>query len=263
MAPGTGTATFRSGGDAYDFFMGRYAAPLAPLFADLVGVRPRQSALDVGCGTGLLTAELVTRLGADRVLACDPAPAQLAAARERCPDVDVRQAPAEELPFDDASVDAALAQLVLHFVGDPARAVAEMVRVTVPGGRVAACVWDALGGMEMLRFFWQAGADIEAVPPDELRRMAFGHPGELSALLGEAGLVDVVETTVSVRASYGDVDELWSGLLLGVGTAGSYLTDLTPAKQEALRTAYLRHLGTREGSFALGAVARAAVGTRP
>ncbi|AXH95745.1 class I SAM-dependent methyltransferase [Ornithinimicrobium avium] len=263
MAPGTGSATFRSGGEAYDFFMGRYAAPLAPAFADLAGVTEGQRALDVGCGTGMLTAELVGRLGVDNVAACDPAPAQLAAARARCPGVDVRQASAEDLPFEDDSVDVCLAQLVLHFVPDPERGVAEMARVTVPGGRVAVCVWDALGGMEMLRLFWQAGNDVDAAAPEELRTMRFGHPDELAALLRGAGLVDVVEETVAVEARYEDVDELWSSLRLGVGPAGAYLAALPGEQQEALRTAYLERLGPREGSFTLGALARAAVATVP
>lgn len=263
MAPGTGTATFSSGGDAYDFFMGRYAAPLASPFADLAGVTAGHRALDVGCGTGLLTAELVRRLGAADVVACDPSPGQLAAARARCPDVDVRQAGAEELPLDDDSVDVTLAQLVLHFVPDPERGAAEMARVTVPGGRVAVCVWDALGGMEMLRLFWQAGADVGASPPDELRTMRFGQPGELGGLLRGVGLVDVVEETIAVEASYQDVDELWSGLMLGIGTAGDYLAQVSDEKREALHTAYLERLGPREGSFTLGALARAAVATVP
>lgn len=263
MSPGTGTASFQAGGDAYDFFMGRYAAPLASPFADLAGVTAGKRALDVGCGTGILTAELVGRLGAANVVACDPSPSQLQTARARCPDVDVRMATAEELPLDDDSVDVALAQLVMHFVPDPQRGVAEMARVTVPGGRVAVCVWDGLGGMEMLRLFWQAGRDVDATAPDELRTMPFGRPGEFSELLRGAGLVDVAEETITVEAGYQDVDELWSGLMLGVGTAGDYLARLSDQKREALRTAYLERLGPREGGFTLGALARAAVATVP
>ena len=104
----TGAQLFTSGGEAYDAFMGRYAVELAPLFADLAGVSPGQHAVDVGCGTGMLTAELVRRLGPGRVTGCDPAPAQLAGARGRVPQVELRQAAAEDLPWPDGeeAVDA-------------------------------------------------------------------------------------------------------------------------------------------------------------
>ena len=135
-------------GDAgsYARFMGRFSEPLAPLFADLVGMPGDGRVLDVGCGPGVLTAELVRRLGTDRVDAIDPSPAFVAAARERLPGVDVREGAAESLPYADATYDAALAQLVVHFMKDPARGLAEMARVTRHGGLVAACVWDHGGG---------------------------------------------------------------------------------------------------------------------
>src|SRR5687767_6524302 len=122
--------------------MGRFSTPLAPLFADLVEVRAGGRVLDVGCGPGVLTAELVARYGPDRVDAIDPTPPFVAAARERLPGVNVRVGAAEDLPYADATYDAAFAQLVVHFMKDPARGLAEMVRVTRHGGTVAACVWD-------------------------------------------------------------------------------------------------------------------------
>ncbi len=134
--------SFDVAADAYDRFMGRYSQLLSPQMADLAGVRPGQRVLDVGCGPGALTAELVTRLGPEGVGAVDPSEPFVAAARARHPGVDVSQASAEELPFADGSFDAALAQLVVHFMKDPVAGLAEMARVTRPGGVVAACVWD-------------------------------------------------------------------------------------------------------------------------
>src|SRR5436309_13948287 len=110
--------------------MGRYSALLAPQFADLAGVASRQRVLDVGCGPGALTSELVERVGASKVAAVDPSKQFVAAARERHPGVDVREAAAEELPFPDEEFDAAVAQLVVHFMADPVRGLAEMARVT-------------------------------------------------------------------------------------------------------------------------------------
>jgi SAM-dependent methyltransferase len=117
--------------------MGRYSRLLSTQLADLGSVTPGRSVLDVGCGTGALTAELVARLGPGAVAAVDPSPSFVAATRRRHPGVDVRQAPAEELPFPDASFDVALAQLVVHFMTDPVAGLAEMARVTRPDGMVA------------------------------------------------------------------------------------------------------------------------------
>src|SRR6476646_9074765 len=134
--------------------MGRYSGPLAPRFADFAGVSSGLEALDVGCGTGKLTGELVRRLGADSVTASDPSAPFVASIEERFPGVDVRQAPAEHLPYEAARFDAALAQLVVHFMTDPVAGLGEMRRVTKPGGVIAACVWDHGSGRGPLTPFW-------------------------------------------------------------------------------------------------------------
>lgn len=261
MAQVDGTRTFGAGGDAYDAFMGRYAVLLAPLLADAAGVGAGQHALDVGCGTGALTGELVRRLGAGRVAGCDPSPGQLQACRERHPDVDLRRAPAEQLPYADAEFDVALAQLVMHFVSEPERAAHEMRRVVAPHGQVAVCVWDFQGGMQMLRSFWDAALTVDPTAPDELHTLRFGRAGELSTLLEDAGLTHVREQTLTVQARYTGFEELWATLLLGVGPAGAYTVGLGEPRQAELRTAYRARLGRPPGPFALTAVARAAVGT--
>ena len=106
---------------------------------------PVSGCIDVGCGPGALTAELVARLGAESVAAVDPSAPFVAAVRARYPGVDVHQASAERLPFPDGTFDAALAQLVVHFMADPVAGLAEMARVTRRDGVVAACVWDHAG----------------------------------------------------------------------------------------------------------------------
>ncbi|SOC52201.1 class I SAM-dependent methyltransferase [Ornithinimicrobium cerasi] len=259
--PHAGTRTFLAGGSAYDAFMGRYAVPLAPLLADAAGVSAPMRALDVGCGTGALTGELVTRLGADQVAGCDPAPAQLAACRERFPDVDLRAAPAESLPFDDGAFDVSLAQLVIHFVSDPVRSVGEMRRVVRPGGRVGACVWDFEGGMQLLVSLWEAVVELDAGAPSELILRPFGRAGELGSLFREAGLVDVREEVLAVESRYESFEELWSTVLLGVGPAGAYVTSLDEEGRAALRDAFHARIGLPGGAFSLSATARAVVGT--
>src|SRR5919108_261504 len=146
---------------AYDRFMGRYSRLLSPQMADLAGVSDGQRVLDVGCGPGALTAELVARLGATSVAAVDPSEPFVAAARERHPGVDVRRASAESMPFGDDTFDGTLAQLVVHFMTDPVAGLAEMARVTRPGGVVAACVWDHGGDLGPLNTFWRAARDLD------------------------------------------------------------------------------------------------------
>src|SRR5215204_1495417 len=136
--------------------MGRYSVPLAPELADFAGVAPGQRVLDVGCGPGALTTELVNRLGAENVVAVDPSEPFVAAAKERHPEVEVKLATAERLPLGDGEFDAALAQLVVHFMSDPVAGLREMARVTRGAGIVAACVWDYGGGRHPLGPFWEA-----------------------------------------------------------------------------------------------------------
>src|ERR671916_108381 len=139
--------------------MGRLSEPLAAEFADACGVGPGQRVLDVGCGPGALTAELVRRVGSQAVTAVDPSEPFVAAARERHPTVEVLQASAESLPFEDGVFDVALAQLVVHFMADPVAGLREMARVTHPGGVVAACVWDHEGGGGPLTLFWRVAQE--------------------------------------------------------------------------------------------------------
>src|ERR1700727_934089 len=131
------------------------------------GVRRGQRVLDVGCGPGALTAELVGRAGAHAVSAVEPSASFAAAVRERLPGVDVRRSAAEALPFPDGAFDAALAQLVVHFMADPVRGLREMGRVPRPGGMVAACVWDHAGGRGPLTAFWSAVRDLDPAAADE------------------------------------------------------------------------------------------------
>ena len=218
--------SFNVAASAYDRFMGRYSGPLAPLFADFAGVTAGQRVLDVGCGPGALTAELVRRLQPENVSAVDPSEPFVAAIRDRHPTVSVKQATAEELPFEDASFDAALAQLVVHFMADPVAGLREMGRVTRSGGVVAACVWDHEGDKGPLSLFWNAGSQLD---PDVTRTeagMAGAREGHLAQLFGEAGLTEIQDSKLSVRLRHQTFDEWWEPYTLGVGPAGKYVADL-------------------------------------
>ena len=258
-----GTRTFAVAAATYDSFMGRYSGSLAELFADAAGVAPGQSAVDVGCGPGALTAVLVARLGAGSVAACDPTPGFLAECAARHPGIEVAPGRAEAIPFGTDRFDHAMAQLVLHFVSEPDQAANEMSRVVRPGGVVSACVWDFSDGMEMLRGFWDAALAIDPGAPDEARTLRFGRPGEIADLFASAGMTDIVESTLAVSSTYASFDELWRSFLAGVGPAGAYCVALPDDHRAQLREELFRRFSSPSGEFTLGAVARCAVARVP
>jgi SAM-dependent methyltransferase len=252
--------TFAVPGDAYDRYMGRYSRMLAPRLADFASIEPGSRALDVGCGPGALTAELAHRLGADSVIAADPSRPLVAACAERVPGADVRVARAESLPWPDDSVDAALAQLVVNFLEEPAAALIEMRRLVRPGGVVAACTWDYSDGMRMLRTFWDAALALDSEAPDESRTMHYQDPHDLAGLWRETGLEAVETAPLDVEVEYRDFDDFWEPFLSGVGPGGAYCTSLSRERQVALREECRRRLGDPRGLFTLTARAWAVRG---
>ena len=247
--------------EAYDRYMGRYARLLAPLLANFAGIGPGRQVLDVGCGPGALTGELARRVGADRVAAAEPAPAFAAACRALVPGVDVREAPAEALPWADASFDAVLSQLVISFLADADAGVGEMRRVLEPGGVLAACTWDYADQMQMLRTFWDAARALDAEAADEARVLAYGNPGDLRRLWGRADLRDVETSPLHVAVAYTGFDDYWDGFETGTGPAGAYCVSLDADRRAALREECRRRLGNPTGAFTLTARAWAVRGT--
>jgi SAM-dependent methyltransferase len=226
--------TFAVAPEAYDRYMGRYAVLLAPQLADVARVRPGQRVLDVGCGTGALTGELVRRAGAEAVSALDPSESFVAAARERYPGVDVQRASAERLPCADGSFDATLAQLVVHFMSDPSAGVAEMRRVTRTDGVVAACVWDHAGGTGPLSPFWNVAREFDPDVTDE-SGLVGSREGDLSGLFEAAGLREVDETALTARLEHPTFEEWWEPFTFGVGPAGAYVAGLDEGRRAELR----------------------------
>ena len=233
--------SFDVAAEAYDRFMGRYAVPLAPRFADLAGVVAGRRVVDVGCGPGALTSELVARVGPDRVTAVDPSETFVVAARTRLPGVIVERAPAEHLPFEDDSFDAALAQLVVHFMSDPVAGLREMARVTRPDGVVAACVWDFAGGHAPVSVYWESARELDGDVVDE-SGLAGARETQLTELLVASGLREVVETALTVSVQYADFDEWWEPYTLGVGPAGQHAARLDADALARVREACRRRL---------------------
>ncbi len=249
--------SFDVAAEAYDDFMGRYSRLLSGQLADLASIREGQRVLDVGCGTGALTGELVARLGPAAVAAVDPSEPFVVATRARHPGVDVRQAPAERLPFPAGAFDAALAQLVVHFMKDPIAGLTEMARVTRRDGVVAACVWDHGGSNGPLRLFWDAARALDPDVDDE-SHLPGTRMGHLAELFDAAGLREIEATAFPVRLEHPTFDAWWEPFTRGVGPAGAYLASLDADRRTRLREDCRRHVPSEP--FTITAVAWAARG---
>jgi SAM-dependent methyltransferase len=243
--------------EAYDRFMGVHSRQLAPQLVDLARLASDDRVLDVGCGPGALTAELVARLGARSVAAIDPSESFVAATRKRYPDVDVRVATAEALPYADRAFEAALAQLVVHFMSDPVAGLREMARVTRSEGVIAACVWDHAGERTPVSVFWRAARDLGLGAQDE-SALAGAREGHLVELFKTSGLRHVEEAVLVARVEYSSFDDWWKPFSYGVGPAGAVYLGLSAEERGRLRQGCEALLP--RGPFELASVAWAARG---
>lgn len=227
-------------GDAYERIMGRWSRRLAEPFLDFAGDL-HGDCLDLGCGTGHLAAAILRRARDARVTGVDFSPAYVAHAQGRA-DIaaaEFRVGDACALPFADGSFDRVLSLLMLHFVPRAPDAVAEMRRVTRPGGIAAATVWDARGGMVANRMFFDTAAMLDPAA-DALRARNYvrpmTRPGELVAAWHAAGFVDVAEAYLTIRMEFADFEDFWSPYLGGQGPGGVYVAGLDPAVREKLKS---------------------------
>jgi SAM-dependent methyltransferase len=220
--------------DAYDRFMGVHSRQLSPQLAELAPLGVGSRVLDVGCGPGALTAELVERVGAASVAALDPSESFVAAVRTRCPGVDARRGAVEEIPYPDDEFDAALAQLVVHFMADPVAGLREMARVTRPDGVVAANVWDLAGGRAPLSPFWRAFRELEPGAGGE-SGLPGVREGQLVEFFEQAGLREVEGSVHVARVEYETFEEWWEPFTFGIGPAGAAYRTLDEERREELR----------------------------
>ena len=254
---------FRAPAEAYDRFVGRYSPSLASSLLDFAGLRHGMRTLDVGCGPGPLSAALVERVGAAKVSAVDPSAPFVDACRARLPDIEVLEASAEALPFEDGRFDAVVSQLVVNFMDSPEVGVREMARVTRIGGVVASCVWDYAGEMTLLRAFWDAAREVipeRAADADEGVVMPWCGEGDLEELWRAAGLTSIRSGSLSASASYLDFEDLWAPLLTGIGPAGAFCASLDEDLQASLKDRMQTRLRVGDGQFELAARAWAVAG---
>jgi SAM-dependent methyltransferase len=251
-------------GAAYDVFLGRWTQRLSEPFLDFIAP-PDGALLDAGCGTGSLSRAVKKRWPDRAVSGVDIAPAYVAFAREQSGAAIDKVADLAALPQPNGTFAAVAAQLVLNFVADPRHVLQELMRITQPGGVVAASVWDFRGGLIFQRMFWDTAAGIDAGAGrarDRLFSGALALPDGLPTLFEQSGLKDVQRGSLTIRMDYANFDDYWGPLLGGQGPVGTYVTGLDPDVrariESAVRLAFLS--GAPDGPRSLTATAWAVRG---
>lgn len=253
------STTFSGSSDAYERFMGRYSRPLARSFAEFAGVRDGMRVLDIGAGTGALTDELIARAGIGNVAALEPSPDYSAALRERLPELDVRQVAAEELPWEDASFDGVLSQLVVLFLKDAPAATREQLRVLREGGFAAACMWE-LDGLEVIKTLNELRRRLDPNAPAV--KEAYRSEQSLRELFESAGFRDVETTVLETAVEHATVDEIWDAAIHVGGPGGAIADSLPPERLAQGRIGFAELLGNPSEAFTLHGRAAAVRGVR-
>jgi SAM-dependent methyltransferase len=219
-------------GDPYEQYIGRWSRRVAPLFLSWLGLPTGRKWLDVGCGTGALCAAVVDRCSPSLVIGVDPSEEFLKTAKKNLgARAALHQGSATAIPLGDASVDVVVSGLVLNFVSDQHTALAEMARVTVKGGTIAAYVWDYAGKMEFMRFFWDAAVALDptAAQFDEGTRFPVCRPDALQKLFVGAGLKGVEVKPIDIPTPFASFEDYWQPFLGGQGPAPAYAMSLDEA----------------------------------
>jgi SAM-dependent methyltransferase len=255
-------------GGAYELWVGRWSRSIAEEFIDWLAVSPGRTWGDVGCGTGALVERILGSSDPAGVLGIDRSEAYVSEARNRAGDSRVRfeVGDACALPWATETCDVTVSGLVLNFVPDSAAMTREMVRVTRPGGRVAAYVWDYAGGMQMIRHFWDVALELNRGDSklDQAERFPLCQPGPLEQLFRRAGLISVLVRAIDVPTVFHDFDDYWLPFLGKQGAAPAYLASLPAATRDRIRVALkARLVAAADGSIAMTARAWAVRGTVP
>jgi SAM-dependent methyltransferase len=236
-------------GDAYDAFMGRWSRALAAPFLESLSVPPGRRWLEVGCGTGALTAAILESQAPARLVACEPSAPLLEGARRALRDFRVafHAAASGALPREPPGFDVVVSSLVLNFLPDPLAGLREMADCARPGGLIAAAVWDYGSGMEYLRTFWDAATGLEpqAAALDEGVRFPLCRLETLEDLFRRAGLTDVRCGAVTIETEFASFADYWQPLLGGTGPAPSYVATLRPPRRQALESRLRAELSSR------------------
>ena len=252
-------------GAAYERLMGRWSRKVGADFLSWCGFPSGLSWLDVGCGNGAFTEEIVARTAPSAVTGIDPSPAQIAYAqkREGVSSARFEVGDAQKLPFADSTFDVGVMALVIAFIPDPAKGVAELARVVKPGGRIATYMWDLpAGGVPMAPFYRTLkGMGMDAAMPPSAE---FSRREAMDSLWRGAGLTDVETSELRITVHFTDFDDFWQANTLPVGPQAERLRSLKEEQIEELRTRLRSTLPTAaDGSISYEAVANAVKGRKP
>jgi SAM-dependent methyltransferase len=255
-------------GDAYEQYVGRWSRLVARDFLGWLDCAAGLRWIDVGCGTGALSAAIVEACAPAALIGIDPSAGFLTAARGRIADPRVRfeQGDGQALALEGGAFDVAVSGLVLNFVADPAAMLREMRRALRPGGTVALYVWDYAGKMQLMRYFWDVAAALDptARELDEGVRFPICRPDPLAMLFRDAGLEAVATAPIDVQTLFRDFEDYWTPFLGGQGPAPGYCMRLPEERRAALRERLRAALPVEvDGRIALTARAWAARGTVP
>jgi ubiquinone/menaquinone biosynthesis C-methylase UbiE len=255
----------------YEKLMGRWSQRLAPLFIEHAGIADGENVLEVGCGTGSLTFTLPQAANLAGLTAVDHSEIYLAAAQAKNHDSRLRFEHGDgcALRFPDGSFDRTLSMLVLPSVlPQPEQMVAEMRRVTRPGGVVAAAFWDSPGGSPRQRMLWDTAAALDeaaAAARDRTMSRPIYAPGALPRIWAEAGLAEVDQQSLMIRMDFANFADYWEPFASGEGALGAYVATLDAARldhlEQRLRSAYLT--GRPDGERSFVAVALSCRGVVP
>jgi len=253
------------GADPYERYVGRWSRKVAKEFLAWVSVRPGAAWADIGCGTGALVECILAQCEPGSIAGVDKAQGFIAAARRKVTDrrASFEAADAVALPWSTGAFDAAVSGLVLNYAPDYKAMVLEMARVTKPGGKVALYVWDYAGGMQMMRYFWDAAIAVspEDSRLDQAERFPICQPEPLQALFRDAGLESVSGRAIEIPTAFLNFDDYWSPFLGRQGAAPTYLASLDDATREKIREALrTRLVPSPDGTIALKARAWAVQG---
>ena len=263
----TGGAARWDDGGAYELYVGRWSRRVAREFVAWLDAPAHAVWLDIGCGSGALTHTILALADPTSLRGIDRSPDFVAFARAHTADPRASFAvgDAQAIPEPDAIGDVAVSGLMLNFASEPARVIAELARIVRPGGVVGVYVWDYAGGMQMMRYFWEAVVALN--PPDaaldERNRFANVAPGDLTQLFTEAGLRDIEFRSIEIPTTFRDFDDYWTPFLQSQGPAPGYVMALSEEQRTTLREMLRSRLPIADdGSISLTARAWSIKGRR-
>lgn len=252
--------------DTYERYMGRWSRRLAPLFLEWLDADSGKRWIDVGCGTGILSAQIAASCAPSHLTGIDTSEVFLSQAEDSVPDADLRLGDATSLELPDDAADFSVSGLVLNFVPDKEKMLGEMVRVVRPGGIVALYVWDYAGQMQIMRYFFDTARefDPESSNYDDGIRAPICRPGPLARAFGSAGLKDVQTTNIDIPTAFSNFDDYWTPFLGGTGSAPKYCASIDGELLNRIRDAVRAKLPTGpDGEILLAARAWAVRGVVP